>query len=316
MQHYLSKDWSNQLKGIAIVLVILSHLQLINHAGTWGVGLFLILSGFGLTQSYQKSGIDAFFQKRVSKVLIPYFIVTLIWIIVDAFLGMKHSMFSTILALIGVNLNEEIDKSMWYITYILIWYAIFYITFRIIKNNSIKVITLFLFSVVLYKTSFIFPQAVGVDLYFLYFPIGVLLSLLYKKIIAVKLKYLKIGHIVLTIGCFAIFSVLYTQFNSYSIYFLESMFFAIGSISLFGLLSLYSIKIKIIEFVGIISFEIYLFEFVFISNYKFIFNLSLNIWVERLLYVILVVCLSILLKKLIELMNGVKIKNKSKSLAH
>ncbi|PFA05099.1 acyltransferase family protein [Bacillus cereus] len=316
LKNYLNKNWSNQLKGIAIILVILGHLRLISHAGAWGVAIFLIISGFGLTQSYFKSGINDFFKKRVSKVLFPYFIVTLIWVVIDAFIGIKHSVSSTILVLIGINLNGEFDKSMWYITFILMWYLMFYITFKFIRTNNIRVIMLFMFSIILYKFRFIFPSGVGAGLYVLEFPIGVLLGISYKKITDVKTDNLKIIQGILTICCFSIFFILYTQFDSYKAYFLENLFFAFGSISLFGLLSMYSIKMKLIEWVGIISFEIYLFEFVFLSNYKFIFNLSLNIWVERLLYIVFVLCLSLILQKLIGMINRLsKVSSKQKSVA-
>ncbi|PEW16951.1 hypothetical protein COD21_04285 [Bacillus cereus] len=316
LKNYLNKNWSNQLKGIAIILVILGHLQLISHAGAWGVAIFLIVSGFGLTQSYLKSGINNFFKKRVSKVLVPYSIVTLIWVVIDAFIGIKHSISSTILALIGINLNEEFDKSMWYITFILMWYIIFYITFKFIRNNSIRIIVLFVFSIMFYKFSFIFPSSVGVGLYVLEFPIGVLLGLTYKRIIDIKTNKLKIIQSILTICCFGLFFILYTQFDSYKAYLLESLFFAIGSISAFGMLSLYSVKMKLIEWIGIISFEIYLFEFIFISNYKFIFNLSLNIWVERFIYLVFVVFLSLILQKLIGTINkSSKLRNEQKSIA-
>ncbi|HDR6821985.1 acyltransferase [Bacillus cereus] len=315
LKNYLNKNWSNQLKGIAIILVILGHLQILSHAGAWGVAIFLIVSGFGLTQSYLKSGINNFFKKRVSKVLVPYSIVTLIWVVIDAFIGIKHSISSTILALIGINLNEEFDKSMWYITFILMWYIIFYITFKLIRNNRIRIIVLFVFSIMFYKFSSIFPSSVGVGLYVLEFPIGVLLGLTYKRIIDIKINKLKIIQSILTICCFGLFFVLYTQFDSYKAYLLESLFFALGSISAFGMLSLYSVKMKVIEWIGIISFEIYLFEFVFISNYKFIFDLSLNIWVERLIYLVFVVFLSLILQKLIGTINkSSKIRNEQKSI--
>lgn len=316
LKNYLNRDWSNQLKGIAIILILLGHLQIIRHASAWGVAIFLIVSGFGLTQSYSKNGIDNFFKKRISKVLLPYFIVTLIWIITDAFIGIKHSIVATILTLLGINFNAEFDKTMWYITFILLWYLLFYLTFKFVKNDTVKIIILFLiFSIIFFAFRSIFPLAVGVQLYTLDFPIGVLLSMYYKKLLNIKEKHLMVIQSILTIGCLFMFYIFHSYFNSAIAYLLESLFFALTSISFFGLLSMYSIKLKFIEFIGNISFEIYLFEGVFINNYKFIFNLSINIWLERFIFFIFIICLSLILSKFIKTINNIS-KTDTQTVAH
>lgn len=64
LNNYFSKHTTNNLKAVAIILVILGHLGFINKSGAWGVGIFLLLSGYGLTQSYIKSGNYRFLSRK------------------------------------------------------------------------------------------------------------------------------------------------------------------------------------------------------------------------------------------------------------
>src|SRR3989338_9912847 len=75
---------TNQLKGLAILMVIFSHvgyflstdtrfLYPLSVAGGVGVNLFLFLSGFGLTASSLKNKLPvwSFYKKRLSKIFWP-----------------------------------------------------------------------------------------------------------------------------------------------------------------------------------------------------------------------------------------------------
>lgn len=59
----LSRDNTTVMRGIAILMVVIHHLSLwfgTNILTSWGgggVAIFMILSGYGLTMSFQKSGV-------------------------------------------------------------------------------------------------------------------------------------------------------------------------------------------------------------------------------------------------------------------
>jgi peptidoglycan/LPS O-acetylase OafA/YrhL len=311
LKNYLGKNCSNQLKGIAILLVIINHFKINAHAGAWGVSIFLILSGFGLTRSYLKNEINNFVSKRISKVLLPYSIVALAWVIIDAFIGRKHSILSSILAICGMRFEATFDKSMWYITFLLIWYIIFYVVFRFISKNVIKIIVLFLFSILLYKFNFIFPQDTRSGLYVLEFPIGVLFGLFYDKIKEIKVRRIVIYHIVITFISALGFLILHKFSNSDKAFLVESLLFSISAISVFSLISIYSIKLKPLEYIGSISYEMYLFEYVFMYYYTFIFDLGINIWFERIIFLVFIICLSALYQKFIKVIDNKLIINKN-----
>ncbi len=124
------RDHTNELKGVAILLVMLGHVNVIPHAGAYGVVLFLMLSGFGLVQSYIKSGLDSFFSKRLSKVLIPYAIITIVWIFAFGHPAISNGDFYyLVITILGIDLNTSVDPSMWYISFIIIWYLAFFLIF-------------------------------------------------------------------------------------------------------------------------------------------------------------------------------------------
>ena len=105
------------------MLVIFSHagydgfrLRACVPLGSTGVALFLILSAYGLTESYKKNGLQSFWKKRVFRVLVPYSI----WIV----------SYATIAAL---TMEESIcidDLRYWFVEYIILWYAVYWLSMK------------------------------------------------------------------------------------------------------------------------------------------------------------------------------------------
>ena len=319
MDKILSIENSQQLKGFAISLVIIGHLNLFlnfwpaaKRAGAWGVAIFLLLSGYGLIQSYLKNGLNNFFSKRFLKVLVPYSLVTLLWLLIDTLFLQKSYGWETIfLSLIGLDLNRTIDSSMWYITFILLWYLIFYLVFRLGFNNFLKLCLLFIFSLVFkyYSDHELTQKAVyGWQLHAFLFPIGAMLGLYMNKVLVLvnKVKYYMLF---VSFTSFYLFTIYVGQSTKgMNLYSWSNLLFAIGTICLFYVLKSYGFKSKILMFIGSISFELYLFEWVFITKYK-ILKISDNLSLTISLYAIVIITLSIGLQKMINLL---KTSNKDK----
>lgn len=74
----LSKSNTQALKGFAAIGIVIFHILLgydispiFNMWGGFFVSLFLILSGYGLEESFRKNGLDIYWRKRLDKVLLP-----------------------------------------------------------------------------------------------------------------------------------------------------------------------------------------------------------------------------------------------------
>lgn len=82
---YLSPKHTELLKGVATLLILISHISnykefsVLIPLGGIGVSLFLISSGFGLNESFKKKGLKQFFRGRFLKIMIPYWIMVLFY---------------------------------------------------------------------------------------------------------------------------------------------------------------------------------------------------------------------------------------------
>ena len=131
---FMSKDYTTILKGVAILLIMISHFSSLWEGGRFmtplggtGVALFLLASGYGLNESYKRSGLVHFWRKRMSKVYFPYAIAVLI------FLPFKWSGWT--------NLVEQftcLKCTYWFIPYILACYVLFWFVSRLFPKYRIE----------------------------------------------------------------------------------------------------------------------------------------------------------------------------------
>ena len=143
----LTPTVSTEIKGFAVLAIVLAHIgyylaqdtrflfPLSIIAGV-GVNLFLLLSGYGLTHSMlnKHSTILSFYQRRVSRVLIPLWIVLVILLIADRiFLQLSYPLVTIIQSFFGffpkADLYQSLDAPMWYLTLILFYYLFFPLVF-------------------------------------------------------------------------------------------------------------------------------------------------------------------------------------------
>ena len=91
--------------------------------GGGGVVLFLMLSGYGLNESFIKSNsLTNYWKNRLIRVYLPYLAVISFQLIARS----ERSCIVWVLSLLGADLNYNVDPTMWYISYIFVWYFIFY----------------------------------------------------------------------------------------------------------------------------------------------------------------------------------------------
>lgn len=141
------------LRAILAISVMLCHLcphldeesPLLAEFCLWGppsVGTFFLLTGYGLSYSYQNKGEDylnGFFKKRIMRLLWPLLIMTIIYQCYRAYNGV----FDVMLML------KEPSPMSWFIYAVMIWYVIFYVSFKFrwFRKNS-SIISIWLLTVV------------------------------------------------------------------------------------------------------------------------------------------------------------------------
>lgn len=134
----LSKDTTLYLKGIFSLLIITCHMasnteiSFFSYFKPWGapiVSLFFFISGYGLMSSYLSKGqryLDGFLKKRVWKILLPYLIITFLYIALNAVDKERFSW--TILSDFIVKGIPPLPYS-WFVISIIVLYLFFYWSF-------------------------------------------------------------------------------------------------------------------------------------------------------------------------------------------
>jgi peptidoglycan/LPS O-acetylase OafA/YrhL len=191
---------TEQLKGVAILLVIIGHLWVhvicpgdVPVLGGYAVSLFLILSGFGLTLSVKNKPLILanFIRKKILKIMVPYWIITVTIIFLDYMLLHKTYSFSSILfTLFGMNFTKNLmsmDYSRWYISLLLINYAAFILVNHYLNYlGPLKCIFAIAIVIAVLRVFKVFPLG-SIDQIFA-FPLGCLIARYYSLVFQVLTK--------------------------------------------------------------------------------------------------------------------------------
>lgn len=264
----IDKNTTGNIKAIAIIMVMLGHLIGakkidINIAwldiATFGVSMFLFVSGYGLYKSYETNGLNNYLKKKVKKVYIPFAIATIFVGMSRGFFGDKWS--DIVKTIFFMNPSLPIDGTMWYIYFLALWYILFYIVFFLFSTNTTRLFILLLISIAIYNipfsekyniASFLFP------FHAFTFVIGVGFAMMGD----IKKK----ARFIIGILLFSLFLYLFRfHFIKYDYlnHVITSIISAPAIILLFSCLNLNSLLLK---FISSISYELYLFEGAFRHN--------------------------------------------------
>lgn len=266
---FMSKEQTGILKGFAILTVLWAHsgMNYGVHGIQWiagiGVALFLVFSGYGLSESFKKNGLKDFWKKRFVGVVIPFYIVYFIGTLV-----MNHSI--NLHQAVNILLMQDVN---WYIQYIIISYVIYWFVTMISEKFNFTNSQKFIFLVVCFIIWFFidtFYFAMPDDPFLrarqmLSFPFGVLVSNHLETVNDFFRNQKNIKYFML-IAFVGIFSLGITQFS----FFKNNSYLLLNSLSLLTILPLTIFVIwlstnfkvlfnsKFLLFTGSISYELYL----------------------------------------------------------
>ena len=299
----LDKHNSNKIKGLLAILIIIHHLSIyikgtilfkvFTIAGVIAVSAFFFYSGYGLMTSYLKKEnyLKDFLNKRIMKIVIPYIIAIIFTILVYLLTGQltPRKIFNSLVE------GEPVVRFSWYMLAIISLYVVFYLSAKFLKKK--KMINIAVFGgTILY--CIVINNILGfnnwwVNSCFAFF-IGIYWAS-YKEKYAITLKDKnKIIRyaIMLSIILFAIIGIQF--FTNMNIICIALLFV------LFTILEKMRLNDKVFTFLGNISFEIYLYHglvMYLLRNPCFYCRIDY-------LYVILVIGLSIILAKLMNIANN------------
>lgn len=188
---FLDFSQTESLKGLAMLFVVFGHFWYhvcnVNNPflvfGDYAVTLFLLLSGYGLMVSNINCKVTTreFISKRLRKILVPYWLVTIAIIIADyVLLHRQYNFQELILTFSGINTSETLryfDYARWFITLLLIYYIAFFFCAKLcsppLATAGLVIFALFL---ILLRRNELFP--LGARHQLLAFPLGCLIAVI------------------------------------------------------------------------------------------------------------------------------------------
>ena len=150
---YLSPKNAQAVKGLLAMVVLLHHLaqsttrcgegnflfHLFAHAGLLPVAVFFFYSGYGLQKRYMQdeSYRHHYLQKRIPTLLFPYLIATALYWLLYTILGDPYSWREV---LRGFYNGHPIVKYSWYVLAVLAFYFVFYLLMVVCKKHYIAMV--------------------------------------------------------------------------------------------------------------------------------------------------------------------------------
>jgi len=193
----MSKETSNELRGLAILGIIFTHLtygkfygtEFLFPLGIWGgiaVNLFFFLSGYGLAASaiYHPKTIFDFYRKRVAKIYLPLWIFLFLILSADAYvLNCHYPLAEIIAAWLGffprADFFASINSPLWFLTPLLFYYLVFPFIFKP-KHPRLSVLAVLAVSLAAFWPGWPVSEQIlkYYQTHWLAFPLGVLLAVL------------------------------------------------------------------------------------------------------------------------------------------
>ena len=322
----LNKNQTDQLKGIAIVCVIIGHIWVhvsknssaIILSGD-AVALFFLLSGYGLTISLKNKSphFKSFVLRRARRVMIPYWIATCLILTLDYLVLQRTYSFNTLmLTSLGVNITvpaKQIDYVRWYITLLMLWYALFFVAFSRITPQR-RIAFLVGCALLIYLFDYYF---MGFGWYQIFaFPAGCAFGFYYNKISVLFQRsprpfFLSAAGMLCYVLFFKIFLSPVANASLPSIIYkllmeLISIIFCVAAIIFVAYAGLKKYQSSLLQFCGKISYELFLIHGAFLVKYNPIMmhTTTLLFITECFLFIVLMLILSWLLQKFIRLVEA------------
>ncbi len=342
---FLSLTKLKCLKGFSALSIIIGHLNHIEkeyrkslYQTPYGYicfypAFFFFNSGYGLIKSYNKKNnyLNTFLKKKIINILIPFYLCNVITIINQFYFFYDksktlsfnirfHKIFQKLFLVIPVTLT------FWYMLELILLYFLFYITFKYTNNKNISRLLILIFTWILFFIPTYFYSKQNITYAFISQEYYIsIYSFIYGLLIGdyedIILKYIKKYYCYFFIISFFFFPFfkLFQKYhnkieykgNRYFYFFLFFSKFNILSILAYSSFLIISMKFQfsnfILNFLGKYSFEIYLYQEIFIFIYgikQIVFQYKgLGYFIIILLIINLSVLFNFINKYLIEFFN-------------
>ena len=303
-QDYFTLSTAHALRALALVFLLAGHFYLfcvggtglIGQGGEWAVMTFLIVSGMGLTKSYDFSRCGRkFIQRRLSRVIVPLWLILPVFYLLDlSLLDKTYPWHEIALSFAGIIKKSPPNATLWFIPFILYLYGVFFLISNtpasMLAKCVLLVLTSFGTTVLITRVPVLSDYFGGWTTYTFAFPLSVCL-MAGRRVFINRLQLLsrRFGWVLALLwvamaGLFVAMPVGRTIF-----------FVAFIAISIFYLDQIRLVP-RFVRFVGEHSYEIYLIHFPLLTSYGWVIGREPLAFFFTL-YCVCVLLLAVALKK-------------------
>lgn len=275
-----SLENSRQLQGVFILVVIVHHiaqrleadvLTAFKGVGYLSVGVFFILSGYGLSKSLQKRTdyLKNFIPNKIFTLLLPFFLVNFFTVLLLWLLGIELTDFAK--KMFSLNL---VDTTLWFVVSIFLFYLFFYVSFKV-RVDLMSFFFLFsLFFIYIFACKY-FNLKVWVYLSSLCFPVGAMLGFYETRLSSLfSLTQCKVVLFVFSLAA-SCYILIFQESFLLTLLMLKCLIFSVSILILFSFVSL---KSRFARFFGDNSLEVYLLHMKLLLIFSFFSELNSAVW--------------------------------------
>lgn len=155
-EEHFTKNYELPLRGFFTLVIVYHHLSqyltnprsflVFREVGMLCVAVFFFYSGYGVMKNALsgKAYFRNYFIRRYSKILVPFYLCNVIYLIVYLISGQRYNLKQALYYLTGIQL---INTQSWYIIVIALFYLVFYICFRFVRKPSLGLWLLAIFQI-------------------------------------------------------------------------------------------------------------------------------------------------------------------------
>ncbi len=296
---FLSREVTEVMRGFAIISVIICHsagggyfIRYVTPLGGIGVAMFLILSGYGINESFKRKGLKDYWINKAKRILIPYALWSLLY------LGVAFAM----------GREDNFPLRYWYLEWLFVWYVLFFVAKMILPNKKSEYAMLVCTPLLFLALPCLYAEQA------LSFITGVLISS-NKEVLSSKISNKRCLTIGIVLFLFATIFLAIKQLPTVREYGEDSLLmkvvqlgiklpYALSLIAILQVVYSNSKFFKVLEYFGTISLELYLVQMLFYSDINNTFS---NLVIYSLIVASLALVLYFLTKKMTMLINNKQI---------
>jgi membrane-bound acyltransferase YfiQ involved in biofilm formation len=311
---YLAKDNTDVLKGLSVVIIIITHLFLFSanngiiitfflKLGYLSVAIFLFVSGYGLMFRFAQKKDEYFkgyFKNKILKLYLIFFSANIVCTLLrNIFFNTKYGITDIIKSSLLMNFSD--GRELWFVSAILYFYIAFYIAFKFFDKNVSILIMFICLGIWIIGNKFLHH---GTWFYntAICFPLGNIIAKYNEQIFKIAKKYYLL-FLTITGLLFILCAFLYIRGEDIQQFIVPPVF----NITMLLLLMKVSLKSRFFRFMNEISFDFYLLQIIIlnvvfqtkneISSVYFLIAFTITVIVSKILNMFVGYLFSIKIKR-------------------